>query len=187
MKLPIILLMIFSAISLSSCGDKGYNPADWLTPKEQDEEMMRVIRYIGRAPENTTMPERFYKGYDEHYRKQAAEHRLDGYFVRDKVHYFLISRRAPSNIEKRVATGGKYVLNDKGEMAEYEEVFRTWKSPDTTQIRKSIMLFDKMIKGESLEPYLTKNSWPNEYIEFPDEYTYFDKEERSWKKKPMNY
>lgn len=164
-----------------SCGEKGYDPADWLTAQEQTDEVSRVIRYVGRAPENIPVTERFDKKYDKHYEGQFAAHRLDAYFVKDGTHYFLLSRIAPSNTVKRVATGGRYTLNDKGDMTEYEEVFRTWKAPDTTQIRKSIFLFDKMVKGESLEAYLTKNSWPNEYIEFPDDNVRYDKNERMWK------
>ena len=183
MKSLVAFILIGVALVLASCGSKGYAPEKWLSAKEQNEEMNRVIRYIGRPPENTTMSERFYKAYDEHYQKQVAAHRLDAYCVKDSTYYFLISRIAPSNTEKRVATGGRYVLNDKGEMTQYEEVFRTWKAPDTTQVRKSIFLFDKMVKGESLAPYYTKASWPNEMIEFPDDYTYFDVSAREWKKK----
>jgi hypothetical protein len=187
MNSRIAFIVICAASVLISCGNKGYDPHEWLSAKQQEEEMWRVIRYIGRAPDNTTMPERFYKGYDEHYQGQINAHRLDAYFVKDSVHYFLISRIAPSNTVKRVATGGSYVLDDKGDMTRYEEVFRTWKAPDTTQIRKSIFLFDKMVKGENLEPYYTKNSWPNEMIEFPDNYTYYDAGTREWKKKPGDF
>lgn len=146
--------------------------------------MWKIIRYIGRAPENLTLPERFYKGYDDHYKEQMSIHRLDAYYIDGHTHFFLISRKAPSLVDKRVATGGKMTLNDKGELTDYEEVFRTWKMTDSLQIKKSIFLFDKMVKGENLDPYLTKNSTPEEYIEFPDDYTYFDKVDRIWKKKP---
>lgn len=172
-------------LGLTAC-QKSYDPAEYLTPQEQYDNMWKIIRYIGRAPENLTMQERFYKGYDDHYKEQMSQHRLDAYYVDGNIHYFLISRRAPSLIEKRVATGGKMKLDDKGELVEYEEVFRTWKMVDSVQIKKSIFLFDKMVKGESLDPFLTKNSMPEEYIEFPDDQVYFDKNERTWKTKPTS-
>lgn len=181
MKARLIILVLL----LSSC-QKDYNPSSWLTPEEQYNNVWKVIRHIGRAPENLTTQERFYKGYDDHYKEQMSLHRLDAYYVDDDVHYFLLSRRAPSLIEKRVATGGKMKLDDKGDILEYEEVFRTWKMVDSLQIKKSIFLFDKMVKGETLEPYLTKNSTPEEYIEFPDDNVYFDKAERTWKTKVPN-
>jgi hypothetical protein len=181
MKARLILLVLL----LSSC-QKNYDPGASLTAEEQYTQVWKIIRYIGRAPENTTMPERFYKGYDDHYKEQMTLHRLDAYYVDGNTHYFLLSRRAPSLIEKRVATGGKMKLDEKGELMEYEEIFRTWKMVDSLQIRKSIFLFDKMVNSESLEPYLTKNSAPEEYIEFPDDNVYFDKSERTWKNRGVN-
>ena len=186
MKFRSFLSILFVSIVLFACS-KGYDPNDWLKPQEQYDVVWKVIRYAGRAPENTTKEERFYKAYDDHYKEQASIHRLDAYYVEGNNNYMLLSRRAPSLTEKRVAVAIRYTLDGKGEVSEYEEVFRTWKMPDTTQIRKSIMLFDKMVKGESLDPYLTKNSQPEEYIEFPDETTYFDKQERIWKKKEGSF
>lgn len=184
MKLRSLIWIVF-AFAAVSC-QKGYSPSDWLTPQEETDSKWKVIRYISRPPDNVTFQERFYNGYDPYYQQQMSLHRLDAYYVEGNKHYFLISRTAPSLIEKRVATGGSMVLDDKGEITEYEEVFRTWKMIDSLQIRKSIFLFDKMVKGESLEPYLTKNSTPEEYIEFPDDNVYFDKSARVWKTKSGN-
>jgi hypothetical protein len=183
MKISAALSVMFIALLLISCGSKDYSPSSHLTPKEEYDNVWKIIRYIGRAPENLTMPERFYNGYDDHYKEQMSLHRLDAYYIEGDTHYFLISRQAPSLVEKRVATGGKMKLDEKGDVVEYEEVFRTWKMPDSLQVKKSIFLFDKMVKGESLEPYLTKNSTPEEYIEFPDDNTYYDRGERTWKNK----
>ena len=163
---------------------KGYAPDEHLSPQQQTDNVWKIIRYLARAPENVTFEERFYKGYDKYYQEQMALHRLDAYFIgADGTHYFLISRRAPSLIDKRVATGGRMKLDEEGDLLEYEEVFRTWKMEDKDLVKKGIVLFDLMVKGKSLDPYLTKNSWPEEYIEFPDDQTYFDVEARAWKGK----
>jgi hypothetical protein len=180
MKIRSVVVCFFFFLLMTSCG-KDYSPSSHLTPKEEYDNVWKVIRYIGRAPENITRQERFYAAYDEYYKEQVSIHRLDAYYIDGDTHYFLISRRAPSLVDKRVATGGKMKLDDKGDVLEYEEVFRTWKMADSLQIERSIFLFDKMVKGEELEPYLTKNSTPEEYIEFPDENTYFDKTDRVWK------
>ncbi len=180
MKLLSALAIVLVSLLMIACG-KDYKPSSHLSAKEEYDMMWKMIRYIGRAPENTTMQERFYKGYDEHYKEQMTIQRLDAYYIDKDVHYFLISRKAPSLVEKRVATGGKMRLSDTGEIVEFEEVFRTWKMADSVQIKKSIFLFDKMVKGESLDPYLTKNSAPEEYIEFPDDNVYYDKNARAWK------
>lgn len=176
---------LLAVLILFGCS-KGYNPDEHLSAQDQYNQIWKIIRYLARAPENVTPQERFYNGYDSYYEKQAGLHRLDAYFIGDDgTHYFLVSRRAPSLTEKRVATGGKFREDGDGNLTYYEEVFRTWKMPDSVLARKSVMLFDKMVKSESLDPYLTKNSWPEEYIEFPDERTVYDVKEREWKGKPI--
>jgi hypothetical protein len=166
---------------LAACTGRSYKPADHLTAREQDELLWTIIRYIGRAPEGITTQEKFYKGYDPHYQEMKSRHRIDAYFKQSNTQFFLISRLAPSLTEKRVATGGKMEVNAAGELVYYEEVFRTWKMPDSVLQKKGLMLFDKMVRGESLEPYYTKNSFPEEYIEFPDDHNYYDVATREWK------
>ena len=144
--------------------------------------MWKIIRYVGRAPEGLTFEERFYPPYDSVYQEEAKLHMFDAYFIKGNTHYFLISRRAPSLVNKRVATGGKFILDD-NKITEYEEVFRTWKLVPDTLAKREMILFDAFVKGESLTPYETKNSKGVEFIEFPDERTYFDKESKQWKTK----
>jgi hypothetical protein len=99
------------------------------------------------------------------------------------THYFLVSRRAPSLVDKRVAIGGKFLLGADNTISGYEEIFRTWKMIPDTLAKREMILFDKLVQGEALDSYLTKNSGGVEYIEFPDERTYFDKDARQWKTK----
>jgi hypothetical protein len=172
-------------IAVISCKPKGYTPADHLTPKEQDAIIWTIIRYVGRAPEGLTFPERFYKGYDPHYREQQSLHRMDAFFINGDTCYFLVSRRAPSLVEKRVATGGKIVLADGGTLAYYQEVFRTFKMKDEELKKKSVFLFDRMVKGEPLALF-ERNKSQEEYIEFPDEINYYDAIERQWKQRELS-
>jgi hypothetical protein len=121
--------------------------------------------------------------YDSFYQQKASQIRFEQYFPKDDYYYFLISQPASSLVEKRHATGGRFQLNDKGEITTYEEIFRTWKMiPDTLRAR-SYLLFDKMVNAESLEPYYTQNSKGVDYIEFPDETTFYDVNSREWKVK----
>ncbi len=175
-----LLMMI-----ISSCSTKNnYQVNEHLTPQQQDEMMWKIIRYIGRPPEEgLSFEERFYAPYDSAYIEQAKLHKFDAYYKKGSTHYFLVSRRAPSLVDKRVATGGKFVLDDSNKLTEYEETFRTWKMVPDTLTKRSLFLFDKLVKGEDLLPYETRNSKGTEYIEFPDEHTYFDKVLKQWKTK----
>jgi len=180
MKLKHIILL---TVVLSACETKvSYIPEDQLSPQRQDVVLSKLIRYAGRKPEKATDSTKFSLQFDEHYLKQVAEHKLNLYFVTDtKDHYFLISRKAPSLFDKYVATGGRFKMNAMDSLVEYEEIFRTWKMPYDTLMTRGSLLFDKMVKGESLESYLTKNSGGVEYIEFPDDNVYYDKQSRKWK------
>jgi len=175
--------LILSVLIVGACSTKNnYQVSTHLTPQQQDEMMWKIIRYVGRAPEGLTFEERFYKPYDSLYQEQAKLHKFDAYYKSGNTHYFLVSRRAPSLVDKRVATGGKFVLVE-DKVTEYEEVFRTWKMVPDTLAKRELFLFDKFVKGESLTPYETRNSHGIEYIEFPDERTYFDKALKQWKTK----
>lgn len=172
---------VFIVGVLTACTSKrDYRVSAHLTAQEQVEIMDKIIRYVGRAPEGLTFEERFYTAYDSFYMEQASLHKFDAFFKEGSTCYFLVSRRAPSLVDKRVATGGKFVWEN-NKVTEYEEVFRTWKMVPDTLAKREIILFDKLVAGESLQPYETKYSNGIEYIEFPDERTYFDKASRQWK------
>jgi hypothetical protein len=176
-------LIIISFIFLVACKEKSYQADDHLTVKEKDAIVQTLVRYVAKGPENVPASERFHTKYDSFYREKASHIRLEQYYPGDDQFYFLISQPASSLIEKRNATGGRFKLNDKGEMTEYEEVFRTWKMvPDTLRTR-SYLLFKNMVEGKSLEPFYTKNSGGVEYIEFPDDRTFYDVSARQWRLK----
>ncbi|MEJ1236972.1 hypothetical protein WBG78_02520 [Chryseolinea sp. T2] len=180
MKLIRALLIIALSIALANCGSKSYDPSDSLAPQEKDKLVSTIIRYAIKPPENVSGDERFQKQYDEYYQKQGRSFRLERYHRDGNTEYFLVSQPAPSLTEKRNATGGLLEMND-GKLTRYEEVFRTWKLVPDTLKRRSYMLFDKMVSGESLERFRTKFTAPEEYIEFPDDNTFYDANERAWK------
>jgi hypothetical protein len=180
----IVMIAMILAFSVGACSIKNnYQVSEHLTPQQQDEMMWKIIRYVGRAPEGISYEERFYKPYDSVYQEQAKIHKFDAFFKKGNTHYFLVSRKAPSLVDKRVATGGRFTLGDDNKITDYEEVFRTWKMVPDTLVKREMILFDAFVKGESLTVYETKNSNGVEYIEFPDDYTYFDKNTRQWKTK----
>lgn len=180
-RVGLVLILVIIAGACSTKND--YKVSSHLSPQQQDEMMWKIIRYAGRAPEGLTFEERFYKPYDSVYQEQAKVHKFDAYFIKGNTHYFLVSRKAPSLVDKRVATGGKFILGDDNKVTGYEEVFRTWKMVPDTLAKREMILFDAFVKGESLLPYETRNSNGVEYIEFPDERTYFDRASMQWKTK----
>ncbi|MBT1698657.1 hypothetical protein KK083_17320 [Fulvivirgaceae bacterium PWU4] len=175
------LLIVVIALLAACTKDNNYDPNAHLTPTQKDAIITTIVRYAAGSPDAVNNIEKFKPEYDSFYMVKQSKIRFERFFPEDDYFYFLISQPAPSLYEKRHATGGRFKLNDKGELTEYEEIFRTWKMvPDTLQ-RRSYMLFDKMVKQEDLQQYYTKNSGGVDYIEFPDDRTYYDKQTRSWK------
>lgn len=154
-----------------------------MSEKEIQANLWSLVRYLGKEPEGLTPGEKFYPAYDSHYVAQLKTLKLEAWHQKSGENYFLVSRLAPSLMVKRVAAGGRVRFDGNGEIIQYEEIFRTWKLHPDTLTRRSLILFDKMVTGASLTPYQTKFSNGIEFIEFPDERTYFDKLTRSWKSK----
>jgi hypothetical protein len=179
MKRTVLLVMIVFG-SMTQCRTTTYDPDETLTPQEKDKFKMSIVRYVTKPPENVGANEKFDKKFDQYYQERASACRLEQYYKNGDEEYFLVSQPAPSLTEKRHATGGKLTKDADDKIIQYEEVFRTWKMIPDTLRRRSFMLFDRMVKGKSLELYETKNSIPEEYIEFPDDNTYFDKGARTW-------
>ena len=182
MRHCLFLLVIITA--MFSCEDRpvNYNPDVYLTASEQNLFLSNTLAYINKpVPARQTLRgdlTTLLAKTDQ----QGEKIRLELFYVNENIAYFLIS--LPSTFAgKRYATGGKMDLGEQGEILSIEETFRTWKmAPETLQAR-SYFLFDKMVSGEPLSPYYTENSKGVDFIQFPDDRTYFDKGSRSWKTK----
>lgn len=173
---------LFMIVVLFAGCSKSYDPSDSLTPRHKAKLLSTIARYLVKPPENTPSAERFSKEHDQYYRERVAGCRLEQYYRDGNKEYFLVTQPAPSLAEKRNATGGMLEMSD-DELVRYEEVFRTWKMMPDTLRRRSYLLFDKMVRGESLQRFRTKFTAPYEYIEFPDDNTWYDVQAREWKMK----
>jgi hypothetical protein len=172
------LLLFAAACSTGSSTETlGEKPSEEL----EKELITAIIRFIGRLPSNATQATKSEARFDEHYERLIEQHRIDLYH-RDENSghaYLLVSVPARSLYEKWAGTGVHlHIIGDS--IAYYEEVFRTWKMPEAELAEKGALLFTKMVKGEDLSPYYPQNSGKEEFIEFPDENTFYDREKRQW-------
>lgn len=159
------------------------------TNDEVDDFKKLIIRDIGRLPKKANHKNKIESKFDEHYMELANRHDLMFYYpstASDTI-YFALSRVAPSLYEKKVAIGGKLTLNEKREITFLEETFRTFKMPIDELTTKTEELFLKMVNHETLKSYEYSNSKPEEYIEFPDEFTTYNTAERKWDTKREMY
>ena len=172
---------------LISCEKKDpYDPSNYLSPEEQTGMLWKTIRYSTQLAPTATHKTKFDTTFNWYYERAVNEYDIRAWYKNETGdQYFLMSRQARSITPMREAIGGKLRLDDQGNLTEYEEIFRTWKMPDEQMKPRALMLFDKMVKGESLEPYYPKNTG-DQYIEFPDARFYFDKAARRWRDKDMD-
>jgi hypothetical protein len=159
-----------------------YDPAHYMSKKEQEELMWKTIRYSTKLAPHATKETRFDEEFDPYYSLAVKESYIMYYYKKrsDSVQYYLIARQARSITPMKEGIGAKIVLDDDGNLKTYEEVFRTWKMPEDTLKRRAKLLFDLMVKGKDLTHYTSKYK-ADQYIEFPDDRFYFDKSSRSWR------
>lgn len=174
-------LLLSCLLLLFSCNQgPSYQVSRHLSDQAAGEFKQRIIHYIAPLPKKATDDTKREARFDSHYQKQTDRFRLDKYYpAKDGFVYFEVSRIAPSFKVKRVATAGRLKLDANGEIAEYEEFYRTWKMEEPELAEKTALLFERLVNGETLTPYLTANS-QEEYIEFPDGLVRYDKLQRKW-------
>jgi hypothetical protein len=146
----------------------------------KDEFTRKIIRYIGRKPEDASHENKFHPYFDAFYENQVNQHELIAYHKKEAKEYFVFTRIAPSIHLKKVAIGGYVQFESNGELKDIELAFRTWKQEPDTLLKRVELLFSKLIMGEPLTPYYTENSGNTEYIEFPNSEVWYDKKERRW-------
>ncbi len=181
------ILLIFFAFVLFSCNTKDKDPLvivseNYLDVTEIDSFKSKIIRYVGRLPKKGDHTNKFESRFNDHYKELVSLHDLKYYFpdTDSDTTYFLLTRIAPSLYLKKVAIAGKIVMNDKEEITYFEETFRTFKMEEPELMEKSETMFTDLINKKGLSKYEFVNTLPEEYIEFPDEFTSYNSEIRQW-------
>lgn len=185
MKTALVLplfLFIF-ACSKSEVESADIRVENYLTTEQAIYDFKELlIRDVGRLPKKANHQNKKSSKFDEHYLELVNKHDLMFYYpskANDTI-YFAINRIAPSLYDKKVAIGGKVILDKDQNITFLEETFRTFKMPIDELNIKTKELFLEMINGKNLKVYEYKNSKPDEYIEFPDEFTIYNTNNRKW-------
>ncbi len=183
-RLTFRFLLLVAMAACFACGRSArYEPELSLSPARQEPFLYSISRYTAKLPKRITHQDKFDARYDGYYREEMRKYKVEAYYVGpDSTHFFLISRPAPSLREKRVAIGGRMRYDGKGNIARYQEVFRTWKMEAQELTRKSGILFEAMVKTGNVDAYLPHKT-EEDWVEFPDERNYFDVAARQWKTK----
>ncbi len=158
-----------------------YQPETYLSRAEQEQFLQKIARYTARLPKRVTHKDKFNARFDAYYDEEMKKYDVQQYHIGpDSTHYFMITRPAPSLREKRVAIGGRLKYDHRGNIASYEEVFRTWKMEQEKLTRKGKTLFSTMVETGNVDAYLPDKR-EDDWVEFPDGKSYFDVGARRWK------
>lgn len=190
MKHPCLTLCVVAVTILAACHSATdmqadadiYKPANYLNSDGEEMFMTSISRYICPLPKRANDENRFESRFDSAYARLVENYELVLYYE-DRTKgtiYFAVKRPAPSLKLKFVATSGKFHPAPDDPLKGYEEVFRTWKMEEPELSNKLTLLFHKMVVGEDLTPFYSANSGGEEYIEFPDAETHYNKEQRRW-------
>jgi hypothetical protein len=175
------LLFCFCLV-LVSCKQDPYSPAQYLSDTGVKRVIRETIRYSTKLPPGATHENKFDPEFNQYYQLAEKEYDLRAWFPADTVVYFLMTRQARSVTPMREGIGGKIKYGKDHRLVFYEEVFRTWKMPDSLLNIRGRELFKAMVEGKDLTPYTAKYRG-DQYIEFPDDRFYFDKAELKWRDK----
>ena len=153
-----------------------------MTLEAQETFKYQLVRYFEKLPKKVSHATKFDSTYDSIYLAKARNANLMFVYKNDDTDdiYFAISKIAPSVTQKRVAIIGNVRFDSNDSIVYYEEKIRTWKMAAEELNQKTLLLFETYINNQDLTPYLTKNSAPEFYIEFPDDLNYFNTEKRIW-------
>lgn len=183
-----IILFGFVLTGVGCTHNKEVEPAHYLDDAAQEAFKYKVIKYAGKLAPKATETSKFDKAFEIYYKNLASTHDLMAYYPDEAsgITYFMLSRIAPSLYVKKIAIGGRLKSDQKGNITFYEEGFRTYKMEPEVLREKALEIFRQYIQEKSLEKYLYKNSQPEEWIEFPDENTWYDTTRRQWQTKLIN-
>lgn len=181
MRLAIALLLILVTACTSNISNQ-YKADRNLTESEKQEFVYEIIRYAGKLVAKASHETKFEQVFDMDYWSLAREHSLEYYYHDASTGeiYFSMNRIAPSIHIRKVGIGGIIKKDENNNIIYYEEIYRTWKMPEDELEKKNEVLFSLMVSSGDLSPYFPENSGEEEYIEFPNQHTYFDTENRLW-------
>lgn len=176
----------FLVFVLLSCADnkKSVLVEDYQVNK--DSLMLQIVPFVAKLHDSIPHNERFLKKNQTYMKSHSIERQyqwLNFFKDSDSFYYFQIARLEPSiNNDKFAAICGKFkLLNDsKIDSASFTEIYWTWKMKKENLMTKSSKLFELVIDKKPIEPYQYPQA-KEDWIEFPSDKVYYDKQSQSWK------
>lgn len=176
-------LLLLLLLAVQGCKKDDYSPDRYFSKEEQTAIIRECVYYSAKVPPGATHETKFDQEFNSYYDLATNEYDMRAcYKDQDSAYFFLMTRKARSIWPAREGIGGKFRVDSKTKLLDYEETFRTWKMTEDTLNARAFELFELMIKGKDLTPFQTKYKG-DRYIEFPDDNYSFDKATKRWRNK----
>lgn len=139
-----------------------------------------MVRFANRLAPEATHDTKFEPEFNWYYDRAISESRIIHCAKEKDTIQLMIARKARSINPMEEGIALKVVLNANDSLLYYEEVFRMWKMPADTLVKRGRYLFDRMVNKQDLTLYYSKFQ-KDRFIEFPDHRFTFDTQKRRWK------
>ena len=175
-----IVAFLFCLVFLLSCKRK-YEVKEYYSQAEQDTLLADIITYVYNKPGYSDWQTRFLPKYRKYYVSHLKDFQFHRYFIdENNTHHFYLIRPARGPQGNIRGVGGTFKRDQEGKIYAFKELFNT---PIATREQLEIRgaeLFKWMIVNGNVNAYL-KNP---DYIEWPDNMTYYDTIQHEWLVKP---
>jgi hypothetical protein len=159
--------------------ENKYRPTDCIPEEQQKEIVRQMVRFANRLAPEATHETKFQPQFNWYYDRAISESRIILCAKEKDTIQLMIARKARSINPMEEGIALKVVLNANDSLLYYEEVFRMWKMPADTLVKRGRYLFDRMVKKQDLSLYYSKFQ-KDRFIEFPDQRFTFDPQKRRW-------
>lgn len=173
-----------SSLSLSLllfCCSGTQEPRHYFSEQQLDSLLADIITYIFVRPRGAAWDTRFNPEFRKFYVSNLSKFKFEKLY-RDQsgIYYFFIIRPARSAEGTMRGVGGRFTLNDNGSITSFAEIFNTPVGSLSELRKKGNELFKYMVKHGHVNDYLLND----EYLEWPNAWTYYDTVRHEWLVKP---
>lgn len=189
MKKVFYLFALALLVVAGGCGKKkaDYDPDSCLPRERQQKFLQEMVRYSSKLAPEATPDTKFHPEFNWYYDRAVAEYKILYCLPNDQdsTYQLLVARKARSITPMEEGIAVRVKFNADANFDRYEEVFRMWKMPHDTLLKRGKFLFDQMVNGGDLTLYYTRYQ-KDRFIEFPDDRFTFDVKARKWKDRELD-
>jgi hypothetical protein len=172
----VLLYSLFFLLLITSCNSSiSFDAKDYVTEKELDDILIQCIRIMHRLPQGANKETRWEERFDEYYMNEAGKFKVVHFAVKNDFHHIYLFRpaRNVNNCNRGTAVRFKW---DGTKLTDFEETFVTPMMPDDKIVEAGKNIFKHYVKTGTFGKYEGDIDW----IEWPNNSQYYDKETNEW-------